>query len=157
MKYTKTYQQYLEEIETEKEWENKIKSIVPNVKLEYTSIPKRLDKTNDKWDASAFHYLVTMQRDAKEISFCYSKGSAHCYEMGTVTKPIEPMLSEVLYSLILDCTEESFDYFCSEFGYDNDSIKAYKTYESCLENTKKLKTLFTYSEIEALKELFQDY
>lgn len=45
----------------------------------------------------------------------------------------------------------SFDNFCYEFGYDNDSIKAKKTYDSCIELYLKLISIFSQEEIEVLK------
>ncbi len=41
---------------------------------------------------------------------------------------------------------ESFEEFCSEFGYDNDSIKASKIWEGCLVQTRNLHRVFPSEE-----------
>lgn len=47
----------------------------------------------------------------------------------------------------------SFENFCSDFGYDEDSKKAEKIYTSVLDEWKKVKGFFTLSEIEQLNEI----
>ena len=44
----------------------------------------------------------------------------------------------------------SFEEFCDNMGYSNDSLKALDTYRACLETAKKLKACLKneYSEIE---------
>lgn len=52
----------------------------------------------------------------------------------------QPTAYDLLYCLQLDsrAIDTSFEYWCSDFGYDNDSIKALNTYQTCCENAKKL-------------------
>jgi hypothetical protein len=38
--------------------------------------------------------------------------------------------------------QESFNEFCGEFGYDNDSIKALRIWEACKETREKLVRIF---------------
>lgn len=49
----------------------------------------------------------------------------------------------VCYSLISDAQagSESFADFCSDFGYDEDSRKAFTTYEACQKNGKEFRAL----------------
>lgn len=54
------------------------------------------------------------------------------------------MLYSILCCIHMDYyTPDTFEEFCSEFGYDEDSRKAEKTYLSCLKQSKKLKTVFS--------------
>ena len=78
-------------------------------------------------------------------------------ELKAVSKPKPLNIDDVLYSLILDSQAgaESFDDFCDNFGYDNDSIKANEIYKACQKNAKKVKTFIT--DIDKASELFQDY
>ena len=73
--------------------------------------------------------------------------------------PTPPELSDVIYSLIMDWQggREMFKHFCSSFGYDEDSRKAYKIWEACKANGEKLEKLFSADEIADLEEAFQDY
>jgi len=58
--------------------------------------------------------------------------------LGIKEKPTQNM---VLESLFLDasCGQESFNDFCDNLGYSNDSIKAFDNYRQCMENAKKLR------------------
>jgi hypothetical protein len=48
---------------------------------------------------------------------------------------------------------DTFDDFCAEYGYDNDSMKAHGTFILCKELSDKLKAFFTKEEIEKLQEI----
>lgn len=52
-----------------------------------------------------------------------------------------PKLNNVLYSLAMDaqCGAETFQDFCSNFGYDIDSRKALAIYEACQDSGIKLR------------------
>lgn len=52
---------------------------------------------------------------------------------------------DVLYS-------DDFEGFCADFEYDTDSIQALKTYNSCIEQDRQLRKLFTHEQIEKLQE-----
>jgi len=73
------------------------------------------------------------------------------------TAPLEPALDDVLHSLVLDSEagKESFEDWCSDFGYDTDSRRAMDTYLKCQESGKKLVAMGI--DIDRARELFQDY
>lgn len=75
------------------------------------------------------------------------------------SKPVKPEAASVLYSLLLDAqgAEQNFLDWCSEFGYDSDSMKAHGTYTACCEILQKVRTFFTDEERTVLQELLQDY
>ena len=65
-----------------------------------------------------------------------------------------PKLDSVLDCLLNDSIGVDgviFEDFCSEFGYDEDSIKAKKVYEACKKNSKKLKNLLGSTYFELIK------
>lgn len=74
-------------------------------------------------------------------------------------KPFAPHVTGLLYSLILDSSacDQSFDSWCEDYGYDNDSIKARNTYDACQKNTDNMRAIFSRDQIEKLSELLQDY
>ena len=76
-----------------------------------------------------------------------------------VSKPVRPKNSDVLHSLVWDATslDESFENWCSNFGYDSDSIHAFNIYRQCCDAGKKLLKLFKQKEIDNIRELLQDY
>jgi len=48
---------------------------------------------------------------------------------------------------------ESFENFCLDFGYDQDSRKAYKVYMACCNEYDKVSKFFSCDEIELLQEI----
>lgn len=69
-----------------------------------------------------------------------------------VKRLIQPTCCDILACMDI-LHEESFDDFCSSFGYDTDSITALKTYEAVKEQDRQLRRLFTYDELQALSEI----
>lgn len=47
----------------------------------------------------------------------------------------------------------SFENFCSDYGYDIDSRKAYKIYKAVMKEWKNIELLFTPEQIELLQEI----
>lgn len=78
-------------------------------------------------------------------------------ELNKVSKPKPLNIDDVLYSLILDSQYafNSFDDFCQELGYDEDSRKAFEVYQTMQKNAKKVKTFI--SNLDEATELFQDF
>lgn len=77
------------------------------------------------------------------------------FNMGEISRKKKEFKTGLLYNCLTCCKSEyytpiDFDDFCSEFGYDNDSIKAKNTWENCLKQSSKLQRIFTESEIEIL-------
>ena len=58
---------------------------------------------------------------------------------------------------ILSCLQKSnpgtFEEFCSDFGYDTDSIKANRTYAAVVDEYLKLCTLFNEEELQLMQEI----
>lgn len=74
-------------------------------------------------------------------------------------QPVFPCAASVLYCLISDAEalDTSFEYWCDDYGCDNDSLKAFNTYQQCCNIGKQLKRVFTREEINKLQEMLQDY
>lgn len=75
------------------------------------------------------------------------------------TYAVAPTAASVLHSLFLDASAgaETFEDFCSNFGYDTDSRKALDTYLACQENGVKLRKIFNGDLRHQLEKLLQDY
>lgn len=50
-------------------------------------------------------------------------------------------------------TPETFEDFCSEFGYETDSIRALQTFRRCSVFAKRLRAFFTEAELEELPQI----
>lgn len=104
---------------------------------------------------------------SKRLSGLFSKGQAiqipygtmsiDHYEANKASIPKPPGLEDVLYCLVFDaqCCEGTFEDFCQDLGYNDDSIQDLDTYRACVKTRLALTKLgFNLTE---LIEQFQDY
>lgn len=70
-----------------------------------------------------------------------------------------PASAGVIWSLLLDssASNESFDDWCADLGYDTDSRKALDLYLACQQNGIKLRKVFTCSQLETIQAMLEDY
>lgn len=107
----------------------------------------------------------TQMQEKKKLDEVIGKSSTIPAKHATNKKPVSaewvvlPTQASVLYGLILDASanDESFPGWCDNYGYDADSLKALNIYNACIENAKKLHSVFTREQIEHLQELLEDY
>ena len=124
-------------------------NILLNIELKTIKTFNNEHDKKDEWKRTATKYTCKLTFKNQSYTFDYWMGSAH-------TKA--PSKKDVLYSMIMDdVTEMDFNEFCSCFGYDDDSIRALRTYEACQEQTKNFNRLFNEEEREILRELLEDY
>lgn len=74
--------------------------------------------------------------------------------------PKRPDILGPLHSMLLDgdsAAQNTFTEWCSEFGYDNDSIKARGIYDACQKAHDQLHRMFTREQVAKLNELMEDY
>lgn len=117
-------------------------------------IPQRTgahpDASSD-WDASASHWRVLVKRGKVEFDVEYSMGSAHTGE---------PEGASVFHALLMDTSDiegETFESWADSLGYDTDSRKAEQAFQGCQKEMLNLKSMFTSSELDDLRETFADY
>ena len=70
----------------------------------------------------------------------------------TIHYPVAPTVYDVL-ACLTKSDPGTFENFCSEYGYDEDSRKAEKIYNAVLDEWKNVCALFTDGEIEQLQEI----
>lgn len=74
---------------------------------------------------------------------------------------VAPALCDVLHSLLLDGSAffdaQAFEDWCSDLGFNSDSITDHKAYQTCLETGRALTAALGAAEIERLRLEFQDY
>ena len=93
-------------------------------------------------------YRITLAKGGNRIGFDYWD-SIHNRENG-----IEADAYSVLGCLSSDAyCPASFDEFCDEYGYDNDSRKALATFKRCRKLAEKLMAFFTEDELAKLAEI----
>lgn len=89
------------------------------------------------WECNKWTVVVSSTDSDRRARFTYYTGIAH---KGLVD---EGQMKDALLCFVTDarCGQLSFRDFCGELGYDQDSRKAYKTWEACKRATKKFETL----------------
>ncbi len=107
----------------------------------------------DGWKCDAWSFILTTPRGREQ--FDYYTGLGHRVK----DHPRAPHIIGLIDSILVDMSacSMSFNEWCSDWGYDNDSRKAHSIYLACQENAEKFKRLFTSGQIEKLQELLQDY
>lgn len=68
-------------------------------------------------------------------------------------RPVKPTEAAVLESLMMDAqaAESNFVDWCSEFGYSDDSIRAFNMYRACLETAVMLRKYYTKDQLDAAR------
>ena len=96
--------------------------------------PDDIRGTFGDWAPDAHHYRCTLTYGTRRMTTPFHQGSA-CKG--------DPDLLTVLGCLFSDAQagEDSFEDFCSEFGYETDSRKAEKTWKSCASMNVRLHKL----------------
>lgn len=74
-------------------------------------------------------------------------------------EPVKPEAASVLHSLLMDAqgAEEPFDYWCDEYGYNQDSRKVLAIYEDCCAIRRLINSFFSSEEREQLRAMLEDY
>jgi hypothetical protein len=96
-------------------------------------------------------FRVTLWREGKpgRVSFDFW-GSYHDHQTGET----ELTAYDVLACISGDAnTPDTFEEFCSEYGYEEDSRRAFKTFQACDRLGRKLRRLFTVAEMAELSEI----
>lgn len=131
---------------------------------------------DENWECDAWR--VTFRRAGKEFTTDFFTGiglrskptpmlGATPYRVNTIAwhewqaarKPVKPHPDSVLHSLILDASalDDNFGDWCSNFGYDSDSLKALNTYNQCCLNGRNMKTILGADLVAELTTLLEDY
>ena len=125
-----------------------------NLSLKLYNIPFRTDTEPGEWDNEAHHYSFVI---FPTMGDNYGKKIRGNYSCGSGIKN-KPSIEDILNSLSIDTMSiesESFEQWCDEFGYDSDSRKAYKIYQSCLAESKQLKDCLGSKGLEELHQCEQ--
>jgi len=91
-------------------------------------------------------YRCTLSRGARSYTFNFGQSIADSQ------KGEKPTSYDIL-ACLQTYPVYTFEDFCSEFGYDNDSIKALKVYEAVKDEYNNLCRLYTDQELELLSEI----
>jgi hypothetical protein len=129
----------------------------------FAALPIKVEFVGRVADQEWPHFLwnVTLQHKGGFHSTQYKTGLGHVLtkQKWEEVVPTVPENATIMHSLLLDSDagSMSFNDWCSDFGYDNDSIKAFKAYQSCCEIAAILNKLFTREQLAAMREALADF
>lgn len=89
-------------------------------------------------------FKVTLLKDGKQYTFNFGQSIAEDVN--------EPTMYDVL-SCLQKYEVDSFENFCGDFGYDNDSRTAERIYKAVYKEYENMERLFTEEEIELLQNI----
>jgi len=97
-------------------------------------------------DTNILHFDFSNDR------LCARLQNIGCETATDVKNAERKLVADLLYSVLCSVKSEyscdnTFEDFCCDFGYDTDSRKAFATWQACLEQSRKLQTIFTQDEI----------
>ena len=89
-------------------------------------------------DLRRHSWMVTLHWSGRMLSSCFNTGSE--YRNGAWV-PRYPTATDVLGCLCSDAAsaDQTFEQWCSDFGYDTDSRRAERCYHDIQESTRKLR------------------
>lgn len=110
--------------------------------------------------SESFDYFTGLGLRAKPtLGNKYTRNTLAWHAVESARKPVKPEPASVLHSILLDgeACNQSFAHWCMDYGYDEDSRKAYATYEACQKNADKLARVLDSKTRDALRDALQDY
>lgn len=129
--------------------------------FDFDQLPVKIEFVGKVDDKEWPHFLWNVTVDYKTgfWTFPYKCGLAHVEKKRHAMRPKKPSVSNVMYSILLDvqAANQSFNDWCDEYGYDNDSMKAFKTYQTCCEYAVFVRKVFTSEQITAMRAALEDY
>lgn len=118
------------------------------------SVERTLENNCPNWDNEEHihgdEYKITFQRGRKSASLHFWNSLQDKRDGNT------PTAYHVLANISIDMNtnDMTFDEFCSDFGYDTDSIKASKTYAAVMRQAINLRRIWSDArEIDLLQEI----
>ena len=105
------------------------------------------------------HPRMTMPKLSNGLP-AYKKGTIAYQEWHEAShQPKKPSNSDIMNSLLMDSDagEMSFNDWCGDYGYDNDSMKAFKMYQACCEAAVNIRKCFSTAQINEMRLALEDY
>jgi hypothetical protein len=108
-----------------------LKNLCKVMKVRINGEAKTPYEKQNTWQKDSNSFNLTLQYKGKSLTLDYWQGTG-IYTPPTTHGVMECLLSD--YS----CAQDSFEDFCDNCGYSNDSLSALKVYKSCIRLSKKL-------------------
>ena len=98
-------------------------------------------------------YRVFISYHGKKTNFTFGDSLQNGYDGKTPESNPEEYRQTILDCLVSDSfAPENFGEFCSAYGYDEDSRKAFRIYKRVVKQARKICKVFSISELDALEK-----
>jgi hypothetical protein len=98
-------------------------------------------------------YRVFIRYNGNNTSFLFGDSLSNGYDGIMAADKPQEYKNTILDIIVSESnTPEDFSEFCGDFGYEEDSRKAYKVYKKCIKQSEKIHKLFSDAELEKLDE-----
>lgn len=123
---------------------NFLKNTHSRLIITYVSTERNPNWKNDK---PRNHYKCVLKHARKQYTFDFWDNLYNTWN------GIEPTEYDILACLEKYGPDDSFEGFCCEFGYCDDSISALRIYKAVCREYKALRRLYNDEEMDALREI----
>lgn len=151
---------FIEQLENKGDYTFKAKVISDFLNVTLTKLDVKKDFV--EWDKTFKHAIFTMmlKKDNEIYIFEFTQSVVNSgrdktgRNVNSIDCELHRAVTPTLYD-VLACLQNydvgSFEDFCSDFGYDEDSRTAEKTYKAVLKEWEAMERLFTSEELELLQ------
>jgi len=128
-----------------------------NLNFEIQLIRNPISKKSENWQDMTYQWQAKFKTEGGFFTVDYFTGQGLVEKRGERIIPKKPTVKDVIYALYGDsrACNQSFNDWCSDFGYDSDSLKALNTYQACCESGVRLRKLGL--SVDYLEKEFSDY
>jgi hypothetical protein len=121
-----------------------------DISVKFTGIKEYF---NDKKERLTGQFRIIRDNEVIIFDFGFSLNDTKTFN--SAYKDRQKFFNSLLYNCLCSCKSDyyisiDFEEFCSEFGYNSDSIKDKNLWERCLKQSHKLQKIFSDNEIECL-------
>jgi hypothetical protein len=144
---------------TELNYQDNAKKVLSDMGVKFTATFLKYGSHFDDDKESRDIYRVTFSRpDLRNETGIVRDGGRFSLQFGQSIKEStggggNPPTEYDVLTCLTKYDPETFENFCSEFGYDEDSRKAEKTYKAVVKEWEKVSRFFTSEELEILQEI----
>lgn len=118
------------------------------------SVAHTLENNCPTWDNEKHihgnEYKITFKRGKKSASIKFWNSYQDILD-GDIPPSAYDVLANIANGQYDDLL--TFDQWCDDYGYNSDSRKAFRTYQLCVKQAIKLKTIWSAKELELLQEI----
>lgn len=145
--------------DTKSEYDIQAENFLKNNGIRFTATYKKHDKYFPDDKEMRDIYTISLSRNQQSWALARSLGATRykfTFQFGQSLHGSRLNIPPSAYDVLASLTKsdpESFENFCSNYGYNEDSRKGHKTYLAVRRGWMKINQFFTAKELEELQEI----